>query len=167
MSEFFNVFSPRSPRLCAKIPCPSWLAQRRNAPSRNPIFTTKNTKSTKKNRTSCHPSILRVLRALRSGKVLSEMSEFGMLHRRERRGESEYHLGGGSFSLAEFPLERVLKIDRGRDCGRGGADGEARRRRISLVDLRLRSNEANRPAPPQDRPRYFQNTLLALARSRK
>jgi hypothetical protein len=30
------------------------------------------------------------------------------------------------------------------------------------VDLRLRSNEASRPAPPQDRPRYFQNTLLIL-----
>jgi hypothetical protein len=28
------------------------------------------------------------------------------------------------------------------------------------VDLRLRSNEASRPAPLQDRPRYFQNTLL-------
>ena len=28
------------------------------------------------------------------------------------------------------------------------------------MDLRLRSNEASRPAPPQDRPRYFQNTLL-------
>jgi hypothetical protein len=27
------------------------------------------------------------------------------------------------------------------------------------VDLRLRSNEASRPAPPKDRPRYFQNTL--------
>jgi hypothetical protein len=53
-----------------------------------------------------------------------------------------------------------LKIDRERDCERGGADGEARRRRISLVDLRLRSNEASRPAPPQDRPSYFQNTLF-------
>ena len=30
------------------------------------------------------------------------------------------------------------------------------------MDLRLRSNEASRPAPPQDRPRYFQNTLLAV-----
>jgi hypothetical protein len=30
---------------------------------------------------------------------------------------------------------------------------------ISLVDLRLRSNETSRPAPPQDRPRCFQNTL--------
>ncbi|HZM02138.1 MAG TPA: hypothetical protein VFC44_03855, partial [Candidatus Saccharimonadales bacterium] len=58
--------------------------------------------------------------------------------------------------------ERVLKIDRERDCERGGAAGEARRRRISLVDLRLRSNEARRPAPPQDRPRYFQNTLLCF-----
>ncbi len=27
------------------------------------------------------------------------------------------------------------------------------------MDLRLRSNEARRPAPPQDRPSYFQNTL--------
>jgi hypothetical protein len=63
-------------------------------------------------------------------------------------------------------LERVLKIDRERDCERGGADGEARRRRISLVDLRLRSNEASRPAPPQDHPRYLQNTLLALCQAR-
>ncbi len=47
-----------------------------------------------------------------------------------------------------------------------GMDGEARRKSISLVDLRLRSNEASRLAPLQDRPRYFQNTLQALLRDK-
>ena len=55
--------------------------------------------------------------------------------------------------------ERVLKIDRERDCERGGADGEARRGRIFERNLQPRSNEASRLAPPQDRPIYFQNTL--------
>ncbi len=58
-------------------------------------------------------------------------------------------------------LERVLKIDRERNCERGGADGETRRRRIFERNLQLRSNEASRPAPPQDRPIYFQSTLLS------
>jgi len=58
-------------------------------------------------------------------------------------------------------LESALKIDRSRNWERAGAAGEARRRRISLLNFRLRSNEASRPAPPQDRPKYFQNTLLA------
>ena len=34
------------------------------------------------------------------------------------------------------------------------------------MGLRLRSNEASRPAPPQDHPRYLQNTLLALCQAR-
>jgi hypothetical protein len=58
-------------------------------------------------------------------------------------------------------LERVLKIARSWDCERGGADGEARRGRIFERNLQPRSNEASRLAPPQDRPRYFQNMLLA------
>jgi hypothetical protein len=42
-----------------------------------------------------------------------------------------------------------LKIDRVRDCERGGADGDARRGRIFERNLQPKSNDASRPAPPK------------------
>jgi hypothetical protein len=65
-----------------------------------------------------------------------------------------------------------LKPDRERACERGRADGQparqggqllsvlTRRGRIFGRNLSLRSNEASRADPPQDRPSYFQSTLL-------
>ena len=52
-----------------------------------------------------------------------------------------------------------MKTDRARDCERGGVAGKARRGRIFARNLQPRSNDASRPAPPQDRPWYFPYTL--------
>ena len=60
-------------------------------------------------------------------------------------------------------LEPVLKF-RGVLFSRKRLDGEARRRRISLVDLRLRSNEARRPFPRKPSGRRVFCLRPALAR---
>jgi hypothetical protein len=68
--------------------------------------------------------------------------------------------GRGNSAPIPAPSERALKIGRERDCERGRADAETRRGRLCERNLQPRSNDASRPAPPQDRPGYFQNTLL-------
>src|SRR5687767_16032225 len=66
------------------------------------------------------------------------------------------------FLMFEARLEPVLKF-RGILFSRKRPDGEARRGRISLVDLRLRSNEASRPFPrkPSGRRVFWPRPALA------
>src|SRR6266849_168694 len=64
----------------------------------------------------------------------------------------------------DFPLEPALKFAGGLFSWKR-PDGEARRRRISLVDRRLRSNEARRPFPRKPCGRRVFCPWPALARS--
>src|SRR5687767_15899767 len=68
------------------------------------------------------------------------------------------------FLMFEARLEPVLKF-RGILFSRKRPDGEARRGRISLVDLRLRSNEASRPFPRKPSGRRVFRPRPALART--
>ena len=51
------------------------------------------------------------------------------------------------------------RTGKGLRARQGGRQGKAGRRRIFARNLQPRSNAASRPAPPQDRPGYFQNRL--------
>jgi len=73
-------------------------------------------------------------------------------------------ISAASAPLSFVPLERVRKF-RGVLFSRQRPDGEARRRRISSLDLRLRSNEARRPLARKPSGRRVFCPWPALARS--